>query len=79
MARTERVVTVREASEQLSELVEQAVAGASVVIVRDRVPVVRLVPVVNGKGRPRFGSAKGLIAMSDDFNAPLDDFAHYRE
>ena len=27
--------------------------------------------------RPRFGSARGLIHMSDDFDEPLDDFVEY--
>lgn len=27
--------------------------------------------------RPKFGSAKGLIEMSDDFDAPLEDFEAY--
>jgi len=26
---------------------------------------------------PEFGSAKGLIKMSDDFDEPLEDFAEY--
>src|SRR5262245_13071087 len=29
------------------------------------------------RGKPKFGSAKGLIHMADDFDAPLDDFAEY--
>jgi antitoxin (DNA-binding transcriptional repressor) of toxin-antitoxin stability system len=37
----------------------------------------RLVPVRNGLRRPRFGSAKGLITMADDFDEPLEDFADY--
>lgn len=27
--------------------------------------------------KSNFGSAKGLITMSDDFNAPLEDFKDY--
>ena len=27
--------------------------------------------------KPRFGSAKGMIEMSDDFDEPLDDFMDY--
>lgn len=27
--------------------------------------------------RPRFGSARGMITMSDDFDEPLEDFAEY--
>lgn len=29
------------------------------------------------ENRPRFGSAKGLITMSDDFDEPLEDFKEY--
>ncbi|MDW8396790.1 MAG: DUF2281 domain-containing protein [Anaerolineae bacterium] len=29
------------------------------------------------KHRRRFGSAKGMIWMSDDFDAPLEDFEPY--
>jgi hypothetical protein len=35
------------------------------------------VPVSQAKPRPQFGSAKGLISMSDDFDEPLEDFAEY--
>ncbi|NOQ36053.1 MAG: DUF2281 domain-containing protein [Methylococcaceae bacterium] len=31
----------------------------------------------NEKPVPKFGSAKGLIKMSADFDEPLDDFADY--
>ena len=31
------------------------------------------------KNQPKFGSAKGSIQMSDDFNEPLQDFADYTE
>jgi hypothetical protein len=30
-----------------------------------------------GKVIPQFGSAKGKITMSEDFDAPLDDFKEY--
>jgi hypothetical protein len=32
---------------------------------------------LNRNGTPQFGSARGLIRMSDDFDDPLDDFADY--
>ena len=47
--------------------------GDEVVIVAENGSIARLVPAT----RPRFGSAKGLITMSDDFDAPLADFADY--
>lgn len=29
------------------------------------------------KPRPQFGNARGQVSMSDDFDAPLEDFAEY--
>jgi Protein of unknown function (DUF2281) len=31
------------------------------------------------KSVPQFGSAKGLITMAEDFDAPLEDFDEYAE
>lgn len=35
------------------------------------------IPVASTKPRPKFGSARGLIKMADDFDAPLADFDEY--
>lgn len=35
------------------------------------------IPTASTKPRPQFGSARGLIEMSDDFDAPLADFKDY--
>ena len=37
----------------------------------------QVTPVASTKPRPKFGSASGLIEMSDDFDAPLADFDEY--
>jgi hypothetical protein len=39
--------------------------------------IVKLLPVSGTKPAAQFGSAKGLIAMADDFYAPLEDFDEY--
>ena len=62
---------------RLPDLVEAAMSGIEVVITQDNRPVVKLVPLARNKPRPRFGSAAGLIAMSEDFDAPLEDFKDY--
>jgi hypothetical protein len=36
-------------------------------------------PRPESAARPRFGSAKGLITISDDFDEPLEDFKEYME
>ena len=37
----------------------------------------QVIPIASTKPRPQFGSARGLIHMSDDFDAPLADFDEY--
>jgi antitoxin (DNA-binding transcriptional repressor) of toxin-antitoxin stability system len=49
--------------------------GETVFILTDDGQSVQLVPVEPPIRRPQFGSAKGLIVMSDDFDAPLEDFS----
>jgi prevent-host-death family protein len=68
-------VDLEEAKEHLDELVEKAARGEDVVITRNRRPLARLVPIPR-KAR-QFGSAKGLIKIADDFDAPLEDFRDY--
>jgi antitoxin (DNA-binding transcriptional repressor) of toxin-antitoxin stability system len=70
------MVDLREAQQRLEELFDEAVAGHEVVIGRRDGAAVRLTPVA-AEGRPRFGSARGLFTMSEDFEAPLEDFAAY--
>jgi prevent-host-death family protein len=72
-------VNLVEAQNRLPELIVAAAQGEDVVITRDERPVAKLVAVQQPKPRPRFGSAKGLITMADDFDAPLDDFREYME
>ena len=70
-------VDIQEAKTRLPDLIEAAISGIEVVITQDNQPVVKLVPLARNKPRPRFGSAAGLIAMSEDFDAPLEDFKDY--
>lgn len=70
-------VTLREAQDHLSDLIQAAVSGEEVVIQGEASEAVRLVPVHERTGHPRFGSGKGGLVMSDDFDEPLPDFAEY--
>ncbi|MEZ0368259.1 MAG: DUF2281 domain-containing protein [Candidatus Sericytochromatia bacterium] len=45
-------------------------------IIKDGTPDLSIQPV-DKTPRPCFGSARGLISMSDDFDEPLEDFAEY--
>ena len=71
-------VDVEEAQARLPELIREATEGQEVVIAHADGTAVRLVPV-RQTARPRFGSARGLFTMADDFDAPLDDFAPYEQ
>jgi antitoxin (DNA-binding transcriptional repressor) of toxin-antitoxin stability system len=72
-------VDVLEAKETLLELIEKTIAGEKIVIIKDNEPVVKLVqtPALKKRWPSKAGSAKGLVWISDDFDAPLDDFQDY--
>ena len=70
-------VDLKEAQIRLPDLIDEAVKGEEVVIIKEERPLVRLVPISGNGGHPVFGSAKGLLEISDDFDAPLDDFQPY--
>ena len=70
-------VQLDEAKGRLLDLIEAATRGEDVLILKDGRPVVRLVPVAPPKRQPRFGSAKGLVMVAEDFDAPLEDFSEY--
>lgn len=67
---------VAEAKAHFSTLVRQALQGEEVVIARDNKPLLKLVPIGVPARKP--GSAKGVVTLASDFDAPLDDFSGYR-
>lgn len=72
-------VSVDEAKTRLTDLIDAALKGESVSITIDDQQAVQLVPVPCQRRGGQFGSAKGQIWMSDDFDAPLEDFKEYME
>ena len=73
-------VRLTEASEELVQLVEAALKGEEVVILKDNQPVVKLALLKpTQRCSAKAGSAKGLVWMSDDFDEPLEDFKEYME
>jgi len=73
------VVALEQAQTDLSRLIDEVTLGEQVIITKDRVPVAELVPVASAKPKPKFGSAKGMMRMSEDFDAPIEDFREYME
>lgn len=70
-------INLEEASKHLPDLIEAALRGEEIVIAKDDQPVVKLTPVSPAKRRPQFGSAKGLVTISEDFDDPIEDFKDY--
>jgi antitoxin (DNA-binding transcriptional repressor) of toxin-antitoxin stability system len=70
-------VDIEEAKKYLSDLIEAAVKGEEIIIAKDDQHIVKLVPISTTKPHPQFGSAKGLITRSDDFDELLEGFEEY--
>lgn len=66
-------VSVHAAKTNLSRLIERACAGEDVVIARGKVPVVRLVAVVQRPIQRKFGAMKGNAKTNKAFFEPLSD------
>ncbi len=64
--------SLHEAKTNLSRLIAEALKGGDVVISRGSVPLVRLVPVAP-RGKRRFGTLKGKLAVDARFAEPLPD------
>ena len=62
---------------KLWNLIDAALRGEPVFIQRDDKALIQLLPLKQMLHPRKAGSAKGMIEMSDDFDAPLDDFAEY--
>lgn len=66
------LINIYDAKAQLSALVEQAAAGAEIVIAKAGKPRAKLVPI-RQQSRRRPGRGKGKIRIAADFDAPLPD------
>jgi antitoxin (DNA-binding transcriptional repressor) of toxin-antitoxin stability system len=70
-----RVVTLEEAREQLNDLLASVLQGENVVI-RTKQGMVQLTAMLAARPR-QFGSARGMVTLGEDFDAPLEDFPPY--
>lgn len=70
-------VTTDEAKARLTQLIDAAIDGDVVVITKNDGEIVQLVPLPRMDTHPRFGSGRGLMIMSKDFDEPLTDFEAY--
>ena len=68
-----KTFTIHEAKTNLSKLIRKACQGEEVVIARAHEPVVRLVPIVDVKGRRQPGALRGKLRAGPEFFEPLSD------
>lgn len=68
-------IKLNEAQNKLPELFGLVESGEEVIIIKEDGSSYKIISM--NKKRPRFGSAKGLIEISDDFDEPLEDFKEY--
>lgn len=70
-------IELQQAKERFLELIELAASGEEIIISKGEQPFVKLLPISQRKKQRQFGSAKGLITIAEDFDAPLEDFKEY--
>ena len=70
-------VDITEAQLRFLEIIQAAEHGEAVIITKNMQPVVQITAAHAMKTQPTFGSARGLITISEDFDAPLDEFNAY--
>ncbi len=64
-------INIHEAKTHFSKLINQALKGEEVIIAKGGHPVIRLVPYHPETQMRRGEQFKGLIEISEDFDAPL--------
>lgn len=67
------LVNIHDAKTNFSKLIKQVLKGEDIVIARDGHPLIRLVPYTETVNERHGGQLRGLINISDDFDAPLPD------
>jgi antitoxin (DNA-binding transcriptional repressor) of toxin-antitoxin stability system len=77
MERYIQKIALKEAETRLSELIWMVAEGEEVIITRDDGSDFTIIPFPHKRPYPKFGSAAGLIEMSDDFDEPLEEFEEY--
>lgn len=67
----EKIVNIHEAKTHLSRLIEEVIGGATIIIAKSNLPLVKMVAIANNRKKRSFGGAKGLITFHGDINEPL--------
>lgn len=68
-----RIINTHEAKTHLSKLLEQVARGEEIIIAKAGKPIARLVGYRAPNHERQGGQWKGLVRLSEDFDAPLPD------
>jgi len=71
------IIGAFEAKTHFSQILERAHEGTVFIVTRRGKPVAQLGPSEQHVCHPVFGSARGKVHISDDFDEPLEDMAEY--
>lgn len=69
-------IDISQVEKQLPQILEQDIEEV-IIITKQGLPIAKIIGISKKKKQRKFGSAKGLIKMADDFDAPLEDFKDY--
>lgn len=67
------LINIHDAKTHFSKFINQALKGDEIIIARDGKPLIRLVPYVEETQVRQGGQFRGLMQISDDFDAPLPE------
>ena len=68
-------IEITQTVSQISKLFHLALNGEEIIITENQQPLLKLISLQpKSKRPPLFGSDKGIISTSDDFDAPLEEF-----
>ena len=70
-------IDVKKAENCLSDLIQQTIEGDEIIITKEGRPIAKLVALGKIPQKRKFGSAKGLIKMANDFDETPEDFKDY--
>lgn len=72
-------IDISKALIQMPQLIDEASQGEEIIITKDNQPIVKIVPMLLPEGgrSSLFGIAQGWIAISDEFDEPLEEFKEY--
>lgn len=68
-----KTIPLYKAKANLSALIDQALNGEEIIISRDKVPIIKLMPISSKPKGRNFGSLKGRATIGPEFFSPLTE------